>query len=79
MSLVQLREKEPGEIRALARENFRRIGENFLCAARTATFGPDRTRSFMDVVEIRPSKTGTELKLIKHVHGPTAGGKEASQ
>jgi len=36
-------------------------------------------RSFMDVVEIRPSKAGTELKLIKHVHGPTAGGKEASQ
>ena len=36
-------------------------------------------RSFMDVVEIRPSKTGTELKLIKHVHGHTAGGKEASQ
>ena len=36
-------------------------------------------RSFMDVVEIRPSKTGTELKLIKHVHGSTEGGKEASQ
>jgi serine/threonine-protein kinase RsbW len=36
-------------------------------------------RSFMDVVEIRPSKTGTELKLIKHVHGATAGGEEASQ
>jgi serine/threonine-protein kinase RsbW len=36
-------------------------------------------RSFMDEVEIRPSQTGTELKLIKHVHGPTAGGKEASQ
>lgn len=36
-------------------------------------------RSFMDVVEIRPSKTGTELKLIKHVHGSTGGGKEASQ
>jgi serine/threonine-protein kinase RsbW len=36
-------------------------------------------RSFMDVVEIRPTQAGTELKLIKHVHGPTAGGKEASQ
>jgi len=36
-------------------------------------------RSFMDVVEIRPSQTGTELKLIKHVHGATADGKEASQ
>ncbi len=36
-------------------------------------------RSFMDVVEIRPTQTGTELKLIKRVHGPTAGRKEASQ
>jgi len=36
-------------------------------------------RSFMDVVEIRPSQTGTELKLIKRVHGATADGKEASQ
>ena len=26
-------------------------------------------RSFMDVVEIHPSQAGTELKMIKHVHG----------
>ena len=36
-------------------------------------------RSFMDEVEIHPSQTGTELKLIKHVHGSSGGGKEASQ
>ncbi|MFZ0770961.1 MAG: ATP-binding protein [Candidatus Sulfotelmatobacter sp.] len=36
-------------------------------------------RSFMDVVEIRPSPTGTEVKLIKHVHGSSVGDKEASQ
>lgn len=36
-------------------------------------------RSFMDKVEIHPSQTGTEIKLIKHVHGQAAGGKEASQ
>lgn len=36
-------------------------------------------RSFMDEVEIHPSHAGTEIKLIKHVHGSTAGGKEASQ
>lgn len=36
-------------------------------------------RSFMDEVEIRPSQTGTEIKLVKHVRGPAAGGKEASQ
>jgi serine/threonine-protein kinase RsbW len=36
-------------------------------------------RSFMDEVEIRPSQSGTEVKLIKHVHGASGGGKEASQ
>jgi serine/threonine-protein kinase RsbW len=36
-------------------------------------------RSFMDEVEIRPTQTGTEIKLIKHVHGPSAGGEEASR
>ena len=36
-------------------------------------------RSFMDVVEIRPSQTGTEVKLTKHVHGSSVGNKEASQ
>ncbi len=36
-------------------------------------------RSFMDVVEIRPSQTGTEVKLIKHVRGSSAGAKEGSQ
>lgn len=35
-------------------------------------------RSFMDEVEIHPSQTGTEIKLIKHVHGSSAGGKEVS-
>ena len=36
-------------------------------------------RSFMDVVEIHPSQTGTELKMIKHVHGNPAESKEALQ
>jgi len=36
-------------------------------------------RSFMDEVEIHPSQTGTEIKLIKHVHGAAGDGKEASQ
>jgi serine/threonine-protein kinase RsbW len=36
-------------------------------------------RSFMDEVEINPSQAGTEIKLIKHVHGTAVDGKEASQ
>jgi len=36
-------------------------------------------RSFMDEVQICPSQTGTEIKLVKHVPGLSGGGKEASQ
>jgi serine/threonine-protein kinase RsbW len=36
-------------------------------------------RSFMDEVEIHPSLTGTEIKLVKHVPGATGSAKEASQ
>jgi serine/threonine-protein kinase RsbW len=36
-------------------------------------------RSFMDDVQIHPSQSGTEIKLVKHVRGPLAGDKEASQ
>ena len=36
-------------------------------------------RSFMDDVQINPSHAGTEIKLVKHVHGTAEGGKEASQ
>src|SRR5438105_12051600 len=36
-------------------------------------------RSFMDVVEIHPSQTGTELRMTKHVHGNPADSKEAPQ
>lgn len=33
-------EKSPGEIRALARENFRRLGENYSCSVKTAAMSP---------------------------------------
>jgi serine/threonine-protein kinase RsbW len=36
-------------------------------------------RSFMDEVQIHPSHTGTEIKLVKHVPGSSGAGKEASQ
>src|SRR4051812_10078197 len=38
------REKSRAEIRALARENFRRIGENFGCAAKTAAMSFEELR-----------------------------------
>src|ERR1039458_1262557 len=33
-------EKSPDEIRAIAKETFRRIGENFACAVKTAAMTP---------------------------------------
>ena len=36
-------------------------------------------RSFMDEVEIHPSQTGTELRMIKHVRGAATDSKEAFQ
>src|ERR1039458_2658679 len=35
------REKSPAEVRALARENFRRIGESFACSIKTAAMSFD--------------------------------------
>jgi KDO2-lipid IV(A) lauroyltransferase len=54
-------EKSPVEIRALARENFRRIGENFACAAKTAAMTPDELRThciFVGAEKILPRQPG---------------------
>jgi len=42
------REKSTAEIRALARENFRRIGENFACAAKTASMTHEELKPFVE-------------------------------
>ena len=42
------REKSPDEIRAIAAENFRRIGENFACAAKTSAMSMDELRPHID-------------------------------
>jgi lauroyl/myristoyl acyltransferase len=44
------REKPPAEIQALARENFRRIGENFACAVKTAVMNFDELRPHVEFV-----------------------------
>src|SRR5512140_1672728 len=43
-------EKSPQEIRALARENFRRIGENFACAAKTFAMSFEELRPHVEFV-----------------------------
>ena len=42
------REKSTAELRALAKENFRRIGENFACAAKTAAMTLDELRPYVE-------------------------------
>lgn len=56
-------EKTPAEIRALARENFRRIGENFACAIKTASMSLDQLRGHMEIV-------GTENVLKRETTTP---------
>ncbi|MFZ0829293.1 MAG: hypothetical protein WAO02_17920 [Verrucomicrobiia bacterium] len=45
-------EKSPEEIRAIAKENFRRIGENFASAVKTAAMTPDQMRPYFDFVGV---------------------------
>ncbi|SRR5579885_1015704 len=44
------REKSPAEIRALARENFRRLGENFCCAVKTAAMTWEQLQPHLEFV-----------------------------
>jgi lauroyl/myristoyl acyltransferase len=50
-------QKSAGEIRALARENFRRIGENLACAIKTASMTLDELRPHVEFVA--PALTDT--------------------
>lgn len=43
-------EKSPDEIRAIAKENFRRIGENFACAAKTASMTYEQLKPHVEFV-----------------------------
>jgi len=45
-------EKSPEEIRDIARENFRRIGENFVCAAKTAAMSFEALRPHVEFAGI---------------------------
>ena len=53
-------EKSAAEIRAIAEENFRRIGENYLCAIKTSAMTADELRPHVEFagIERLPGKTG---------------------
>ena len=44
------REKSAAQIRALAKENFRRLGENYACAVKTAAMNADELRAHVEFV-----------------------------
>ena len=44
------REQSPAQLRALARENFRRIGENYACAVKTAGMSYEDLRARVEFV-----------------------------
>jgi KDO2-lipid IV(A) lauroyltransferase len=56
------KEKSTAEIRAIAQENFRRLGENYLCAVKTAAMTFDELRPHLEFVgnECLPKKIGDE-------------------
>lgn len=58
------KERSAKEIKALAKENFRRIGESFACAAKTASMNAAQLESRMEIM-------GSE-KVLKRdeIHGP---------
>jgi lauroyl/myristoyl acyltransferase len=66
-------EKSPAEIEAIARENFRRIGENFASAVKTASMSLDRLKPHMTVAGAEkmlrpgdPRPPGSQVIAIGH-------------
>lgn len=49
LTMIFAKEKSAGEIRALARENFRRLGEIYCCIMKTAGMSDDGIRSILSV------------------------------
>jgi len=54
-------EKNADEIRALAAENFRRLGENYASAVKTAAMNGPEIKQHMDVVDVEKSFFGPEV------------------
>src|SRR5579859_5097108 len=62
-------EKSAEEIQAIARENFRRIGENFACAVKTASMSLEQLRPHVEFVapgRLRSGQPGRVVAAIGH-------------
>ncbi|HEY5345460.1 MAG TPA: hypothetical protein VIK62_03860 [Verrucomicrobiae bacterium] len=62
LTMCFAKEKSTAEIRAIAQENFRRLGENYLCAIKTAAMTFDELRPHLEFIgnECLPKKIGDE-------------------
>jgi lauroyl/myristoyl acyltransferase len=61
-------EKTPGEIEALARENLRRIGENFACAVKTASMTLEELKPYLEVAGIAElGLEGKDQPPVSHI------------
>jgi lauroyl/myristoyl acyltransferase len=66
-------EKSSSEIQAIARENFKRIGENFGCAVKTAGMTFDEIRRYVEFANAdnilpRPDEAGTPSRVVAIGH-----------
>jgi lauroyl/myristoyl acyltransferase len=61
-------ERSPTELRALAREHFRRLGENYVCAIKTSIMTYEELRPRIDFVGnprvISPGRDGTQPNVV---------------
>ena len=61
-------EQTPAQVRSLARENFRRIGENFACAVKTASMSYEELRARVEFVGnptiISPPAEGAPQRVV---------------
>ena len=67
------KEKSPEKIRAIAKENFRRLGENYLCAIKTAVMSHEALRPHFDftfAIKISPHEAavGPQSRIIAIGH-----------
>ncbi|MGH7976675.1 MAG: lysophospholipid acyltransferase family protein, partial [Limisphaerales bacterium] len=73
LQMVFGNEKSPEEIRAIAKENFRRLGENYCSAIKTAAMTPDEMKRhfvFTGAEKILPHETnaGPQSRIIAVGH-----------
>jgi len=73
LQMVFSGEKSPEEIRAIAKENFRRLGENYCCAIKTAVMTPDEMKQhfkFFGAEKILPheANAGPQSRIIAIGH-----------